>query len=263
MTSHLQEQNSLRELFGELSLTHARRGDAPSAQLAAWVSDVHVLEQLLWRNGLGDAPDPEAQLATLGEAIAASLDALAADDPGELTARGALELAREAMVATFDESVRHLLEEGFVPLDHLDHLAAPDVTAGDQTPAPGRDRLGDRTPEQLVVELLAASGDCMAVARELEVEGEHAGAARMSHQADVASFEAYLVAAAALAGDHELASVELRWEAAHGLGTPACATTGDLGTATAARRRRLLGLLGSAEQVVLEQTFERVPETWR
>ena len=55
-------------------------------------------------------------------------------------------------------------------------------------------------------------------ARSWTSEGEVTAADRMSHQADVATFEAYLIAAAIHAGDHQLASVDLRWELARDLG---------------------------------------------
>ena len=99
----------------------------------------------------------------------------------------------------------------------------------------------------------------MAVAGELAAVEEHEAAYRMSGQADAASFEAYLVAAASLAGDHELASVELRWALAEELARAAYRPGTSLADSVAARRAQLLALLGSAEQGVLEQTFEPVP----
>lgn len=263
MTSDLRDPTFLRERLREQSRTYARRGATRPAQLAAWTSDLHVLEQLLWQNGLAEAPDPDAQLAAVGEAVAASLDILAESDLGELTPQLIVDLARDALVNTFDESVRQMLADEFMPLDHL--VAAVWEPAGEDDPTDGRGRLGDRSPEQLVVELLAAAGDCMAVARELVVEGEFASAQRLSRQADIASFEAYLVAAASLAGDHELASVELRWDAAVILDRRERAaehggSMADLAEVITTRRRELLALLGSAEQGILELTFEPVPE---
>lgn len=258
MTAELHDPTTVIDRFSEQSRAYARRGDIRAAQLAAWTSDIHVLERLLWQNGLADAPEPDAQLAAVGEAVAASLDALAAGDLGELTARKVVELARGALVGAFDESVHSLLTDAFMPLDHLDEQAWDD--AADEDPVQDRTRLGDRRPEELVVELLAAAGDCMAVAKELVVEGEHASAQRLARQADVASFEAYLVAAASFAGDEELASADLRWDAAQRLESPAPGLTADLAASIAAQRRQLLTLLGSAEQGVLEQTFEPVPE---
>ena len=76
----------VRERLAELSRTHARTGDTRSAQLAAWSADVSVLEQLLWDNGLGEAPDPDAQLAAVGGAVADALDAMSAGSPATWTA---------------------------------------------------------------------------------------------------------------------------------------------------------------------------------
>ncbi|MCW2773505.1 MAG: hypothetical protein JWN91_1831, partial [Nocardioides sp.] len=59
--------------YAELSRRHAADGDLRMAQLAAWAGDVHVLEDLLWQNGLAQAPDPAAELAAVGESVAASV----------------------------------------------------------------------------------------------------------------------------------------------------------------------------------------------
>ncbi len=264
MTSDLRDPTFIRERLSEQSHAYARRGATHQAQLAAWTSDLHVLEQLLWQNGLAEADDPDAQLAAVGEAVATSLDILATSDLGELTPQMVVDIARDALVNTFDESVRQMLADEFMSLDHIGAPTWTDVD-DDELPTDGQGRLGDRTAEELVVELLAAAGDCMAVAREMVVEGEYASALRMSRQADVATFEAYLVAAASLAGDQELASVQLRWEAVlelqdRHLAAEVAGSMADLADAIITQRRELLALLGSAEQRILEQTFEPVPE---
>lgn len=293
--------------LGDLSRRHARHGDLRLAQLAAWASDVHLLEALLWENGLGDAPDPDAQLAAVGDAVAASLEARAEAVTEGLTARQVVELAREALLATFDESVHALVTERFLSLDHLDATrdafhAGPsdahpsegaataedgssegqsqdrfdegaepafDVVAGvvedvvdeievgaqRDLEASALQRLQGRTPEHLVAELRATAADCMVVAEMMAAEGDEAGAVRLARQADAAAFEAYLTTAAARAGDHRLATVDLRWALARRLDLPG-ADSGDLVEAVAACRSRLGSLLGSAEQGTLRETFE-------
>ncbi len=255
MTSHLHQPTPVNERLAALSRTHAGNGDLRSAQLAAWASDISVLEQLLWDNGLGDAPDPDAQLAAVGGAVADALDALVDGDLAGRTPADIVVLAREAVMGTFDDSVHDVLEQAFSSLDHLSTQPIRRSASVD-----GRRRLGSASAEELVVELLAAAGDCMAVATELAAVEEHEAAHRMSGQADAASFEAYLVAAASLAGDHELASVELRWSLAEELTRAPYQPGTSLVDAVAGRRRQLLALLGSAEQGVLEQTFEPVPD---
>jgi hypothetical protein len=258
MSTQPDESRPVRERLAELSRRHAGSGDTRAAQLAAWAADVGVLEQLLWDNGLGDAPDPDAQLAAVGAAVADALDETSAGDLEGRTPDEVVELAREALMTTFDDSVHDVLAQAFIPLDHL---AAPRATLRPARPVDGRRRLGEATAEELVVELLSAAGDCMAVAAELAAVDEHEAAYRMSGQADAASFEAYLVAAASLAGDHELASVELRWSLAEELTRAPYQPGTSLEDAVAARRRQLLALLGSAEQGVLEQTFEPAPQS--
>jgi hypothetical protein len=255
MTSVTDEQGTVPELFGQLSQRHASAGDLRRAKLAAWASDVHVLEELLWQNGLGDAPDPDAQLATLGEVVAGALEALADRAPNHLTARELVEAAREAMVTTFDESVHGLLTDRLAPLDHLD-LCEP--VSHDAVREAER-RLDGRTPEDLVAELRFAAADCMAVAQLLATEGEQEAAQRLAHQADAAAFEAYLIAAASLAGDERLVTVDLRWEL--GRGVLADRSAGGSKPGLGDWRPAILALVGSAESGVLGRTLEALPET--
>jgi hypothetical protein len=226
--------------YAELSRQYADGGDLRLAALAAWTADVHALEALIWESGLDGAPDPLAELAALGDSVAASLEDAVAMLPAEpVSLRAVVEAAREAMVSTFDESVHGLLADRLEPLAHLDdaRAAALDGHLGD--------RLGGRSTEELVTELHAAAADCAALAALLAAEGELDAADRQADQADSAAFEAYLVQAAARAGDDGLATVDLRWDLA-------AAAFHD----ARLDRDRLVGLLGTAEQDVLRRLLE-------
>lgn len=223
-----------------LSRQYAERGDLRMAQLAAWAADVHVLEDLLWENGLDRAPDPAAQLAAVGDQVAASIEHAARELPeGPLTARAVLEAAREAMVTTFDESVHGLLADRLGDPAHLDDAQPADPSAENRTSS----RLDGRTPDELAADLRAAASDCATMSTLLDAGGEAQAAARLARQADAAAFEAYLVLAAHRGGDRSLATVDLRWDlAAEAIGVPA--------------RDRLAGLVGSAERDALHRVLE-------
>jgi hypothetical protein len=235
---------SLSTEYADLSHAQAARGDLRLAQLAAWAGDVHVLEELLWESGLGDAPDAAAELATVGESVAAAVEDLAHALPGApLTARAVVEAAREALVTTFDESVHGLLADRFAELSVLD----------DAHPRPGTDRgsrvasrLDGRTAAGLEAELRVAAGDCATMAGLLAGSGEPEAAGRLSRQADAAAFEAYLVGAAIRAGDEALVTVDLRWELA-----------AEVAPGTD-RRDRFASVVGSAERDRLHQVLEPV-----
>ena len=249
----------LPDAYAELSCRYAYDGDQRMAQLAAWAGDVHVLEELLWENGLEQAPDPLAQLAAVGESVALAVEELAQHLPdGPLTARAVVEAAREALVTTFDESVHGLLVDRFGDLGQLDEAApaAGSLTNAHTTRRTGvrqvrdvpaeRDRaarLEGRTAEALAAELRTAAADCATMAGLLAADGESEAAGRLARQADTAAFEAYLVAAAVAAGDDALATVDLRWELAAG------------GTG----RGRLTAVLGAAERDALTRTLEPEP----
>ena len=251
-----EEQQAVVDRFAALSHAYAQRGDARLALLAMWGSDVELLQLLLWESGLGEAPDPLAQLTAVGEAVLGSLSFTTTGAAEGITARQTVERSREAMVAAFDESVHALLVERFLPLDHLDALPWPAPSAAGQ--AADR-RLAGRTPHELIAGLQTTAADCMAVAEVMLLEEDAAGALGQARQADLASFEAYLVTAAVRAGDTALASVDLRWDLAAMSGLDDRDQPDDFEKAVAAWRDRLLGLVGSAEAETLRAAFEPVP----
>jgi hypothetical protein len=243
-----------------LSRSYAARGEGRLAQLAVWAADVHVLQILLWESGLGSSPDPDAQLAAVGEAVTESVTEFARTVHAPLTAREAVEHAREAMVATFDESVHALLADRFLPLEHLDELERP---VGESADGAVARRLEGRSPQALVADLQATAADCMGVAAVMLRGGDTGGALRQARQADIATFEEYLVAVAVGLGDSTLATVDLRWDLAAAADREAAAvgdvSTDDFETAVAGFRERLVGLVGPAEEVALRDCFEPVP----
>jgi hypothetical protein len=244
----MHEHASVPDRFARLAEQRAAEGDVRRAQLASWAADVHVLEELLWQNGLAEADDPVAQLAAVGESVASALEALAECATGELTAREVMEAVRTAMVSTFDESVHEILMAQLTDLDHLDSCDPLSVSR-DEEPTDAA-RLEGRSPERLVEELREAASDCLAVARVMDREGEVEAADRLVHQADVAAFESYLVAAAVHAGDHQLATVDLRWSLAGDLDPTSWEPiAGD--TTFATLRRELISIVGSAEMEAL------------
>lgn len=196
--------------YGELSRRYAEAGDPRMAQLAAWAADVHVLEELLWSNGLAQAPDPAAELAVIGESIAASIeDAAAALADSGPTGRDLVEVARQALVSTFDPSVHQLLTDRFGEVDHLERGPGPGAVDAETRTAV---RLGGLAPADLVAELRIAAADCAAIAEILLADGDLPAGQQLSRQARAAAFEAQLVASAIRGGDDALVTVDLRWD---------------------------------------------------
>lgn len=255
-TGASEKRSTMVDRFAELSRSYAERGEARLAVHAMWGSDIELLQQLLWESGLGEAPDPLAQVAAVGDAVVGSLEVAAPQSHSGTTARGAVERAREAMVATFDESVHQMLADRFLPLDHLDLLPAP--TSEDAVRSAAT-RLGARTAHQLAADLRTTAADCMAVAEVMLLEDDMEGALRQVRQADLASFEAYLVLSAIQAGDTALASVDLRWDLAAMLAQDTGSEADDLDEAAGGWRDRMVGLVGSVEAGALRAFFEPVP----
>ncbi|MET0469067.1 MAG: hypothetical protein ABWZ87_10005 [Aeromicrobium sp.] len=242
--------------YASLSRDYANAHESRLALLAMWTADVHVLQLLLLESGLDRAPDPSAQLASVGEAVTRSLSSVTV---GEATPRQLIERSREAMVATFDASVHAMLVDRFLPLDHLDSLTGPAVGAAGGAV---ERRLDGRTREQLVADLEATAHDCVAVAGTMLAAADLDGALRQMHHADLASFEAFLLRTAMDSGDETLASVDLSWDlAARAFAEPPMHVVdpADVEATVDAWRDRLVVFGGWAQAARMRASFLRVP----
>lgn len=242
------------DVYVSSSRTYAAKGDVRLALLSLWAADVLVLQSLLWESGLGSAPDPDAQLTAVGQALKDSLRADPAGQDGPDTALSALQRARTAMMSTFDESVHTTLLQRFVHVGHLDGLPAPAPGAAELAQ---QARLGERSPQELAEDLREAAADCMAVSAAMARSGLTPDAIAQARMADLASFEAYLLEAALAVGDTTLATVDLRWDiatsAVAGMPVP-----DGLSDAAYQLRELLVGCVGPAEGDALWATFEHV-----
>lgn len=198
------------EEYARLARWYAERGDARRAVLATWAADVRALQSVLWENGLGTAPDAEQALGSVAEAVVSAV--AVSDTAGAAGLRDLVERARDALTSAFDPSVHETLRGAYVDLDHLDTLAAG-PSAGEANRSVS-DRLGGRSGEQLVGDLLATAHDARLVARVMAEVGDHEEAQRQQAAACLAAFEAYLVLSAAASGDATLATADLRWDLA-------------------------------------------------
>lgn len=243
------------DMYAKLSRSYAAEGDARLALLAIWAADVLVLQSLLWESGLGSAPEPDAQLAAVGRAVDNSLRNGAVEVDASTSVTSALQRARAALMSTFDASVHSLLMERFAPTEHLEGLPlAPDDLALEAR----RNRLGDRSVQELSDDLRVAAADCMAVSAWMARAGLTVDARAQARQADMASFEAYLVEAAAAVGDTTLATVDLRWDIARSALEDIGDVPESLPEAIHQLRAVLLGAVGPAEGDALRATFEPV-----
>ena len=231
--------------YVDLARRYAESGQHRLAQLAAWSADLHRLDELLWLSGLAQAPDPAAELALIGETVAASIETaaarLGASGPGAVqpTGRAAVEAARDALVSTFDATAHDLLSTCFADLSYLDD--APSSLASDPERRTAA-RLSGLDAAQLVAELRTAAADCRAMADDLSAGAEPEACERLERQADAAAFEAYLVSSALRAGDDALVTVDLRWDLVAGEHPSA---------------ERLASVVGSAERDALLDGLSR------
>lgn len=246
------------DVYVDLSHTYAANGDARLALLALWAADVLALQSLLWERGLGSAPDPDAQLAAVGRAVDGCLRHDTGGAGPASTVASALRRARTAMMSTFDSSVHAVLRERFVSPEHLEQLPVP---AADAAQEARRNRLGDRSVQELSEDLRVAAADCMAVSSWMARAGLAPDALAQARLADMASFEAYLLEAATVVGDGSLATVDLRWDIATSAIENITDVPAGLQDAVTQLREVLLRAVGPAEGDALRATFEPVRVT--
>jgi hypothetical protein len=228
------------EAYLALSRDQAAAGDTRRAILSIWAADLATLQCLLWDSGLGLAPDPDAQLAAVGQIVVDSVGKYAVE-AGPATPRQAVERARTAMMQPFDESVHTSLTERFVPIDHLD-------AARTSLDAPRREvPLDGRSARQLIEDLRLTATDCTAVASAMESAGFAEDARNQLQMAGLACFEAHLIDVALRVGDSALLSVDLRWQLAQRMlaDTSIRASVSDV----------LLQVVGPEESIALGERF--------
>lgn len=241
--------------YVSLSHAYAEVGRTRLSVLAMWAADVQVLQSLMWDSGLGDAPDPDAQLAAVAGAVDASLRAQLPGTTAPAEAREVVLAARAALTSAFDESVHALLDERFVALDHLEGVSPPAGVVVE----PHQVRSDGRTAPELLADLREAAADCMAVAAGMASAGLLRDAVNQVRLADLASFEAYLATAALAVGDTTLATVDLRWDIAMADLDAVRELPADLGAAAELVRDVLVRSVGPAEEDALRSAFEPVP----
>jgi hypothetical protein len=239
----------------ELSHAYAREGDARRAVMAAWAADVKTLQLLLWESGLASAPEPDAQMQAVAEAVDAALRGRSQHQQAAMseaagTVRAIVEGARAALSSAFDESVHALLANRWTPLDHLDGLRIPQP--GDARRAVSA-RLDGRTADQLLTDLRTAAADCLAVSKVMAAVGDDKESIRQVTMADIATFEAYLVQTALRVGDTALATVDQRWDIA---ATRLRIGAREVDPTPDEVRRVLLSVVGPAEEATLSAAFE-------
>lgn len=249
------DTTSKKRAYGELSRRYAANGDFYGAVHAAFASDVQTVQAVMWERVMVASPVPEEQFKAVGETVTKALTAYAENPVHATTAREAVEQARAGMGAAFDPVAQRIIDNEYLPLDHLDHLPHPDSAAG---LAIAETRTKGEAPTLVAQKRRRAARDCMAVAIAMQREGRLDDAMRQAWQADWATFESYLLDAAAQVGDTNLITVEMRWALATDAVSKIPALPSNFADAVATIRARLLNSLGTIEGQRLAERFEPI-----
>lgn len=238
--------------YADQSRHHAAAGDTRLAVMAAWASDLHALQALMWERGLGSSPSPDAQLLAVAAAVARSVDAFAQDPGTPADARAAVEAARAGLAKTFDASVHALLAQRLCTLDHLEGLPHPGV-ADDSGASRAVDRDTGPAPAPR-----PHPRDAMAVARAMRAAGREEDALRLAYVADLETVRACLRRSAADAGDPAGVTATLRWRAVTAAITALDDIPAEHDAAVAALRDAIESALGPVDAARLAPAWEPV-----
>lgn len=244
-----------KRAYGELSKRYAAAGDAYGAVHAAFAADVQTVQAVMWERVMVASPVPEEQFKQIGDTVTRALMAYAAAPLAAMTARQAVEDARNGMGAAFDPAALSILAAEFLPLTHLDGLPHPDAHAG---AAIAHTRTKGEEPRLVAQKRRRAARDCMTVALSMQHEGRLNDAMKQAWQADWATFESYLLDAAAQVGDTSLVTVEMRWALATEAIAKIPALPSHFTDAVTLIRAQMLNSLGTIEGQRLAERFEPV-----
>lgn len=246
---------SKKRAYGELSKRYAAAGDSFAAVHAAFAADVQTVQAVMWERVMVASPVPEEQFAAVAETVTKALAAYATGPTSAGDARSAVEAARAGMAGAFDPVAQRILAGEYLPLGHLDGLPHPDAEAGARVAST---RTKGEDASTVALKRQQAARDCMAVALSMHRDGRLEDAMRQAWQADWATFESYLLDAAAQVGDASLITVEMRWALATEAISKVAALPSDFTQAVSAIRDRMASSLGTIEGKRLIERFEPV-----
>ncbi|WP_148611661.1 hypothetical protein [Nocardioides rubriscoriae] len=238
-----------------LARRYAAEGNAFGAVSATWAADINTVQAIMWERVMIASPTPDQQFFDIATTVARALATYALHPPAATTAVEAVRAARDGLSAAFDPAAQSLMERRLSPLDHLEGLPAP--TAAEVAEV-ARQRLGGATVAEASAERTLEARHYMATALELVREGRVDDALPHAWQADWATFEAYLLDAAAAVGDDSLISVDLRWAFAVDATNAIESLSADFADAVSTVRSRLADSLGSIEGRRLRERFEPI-----
>ena len=241
--------------YRALARRYAESGNAFGAVSATWAADINTVQAVMWERVMIASPTPDQQFFDIATTVARALALYSLRGPVVTTALEAVLAARSGLAVAFDASAVTLMEKRLSPLDHLEGLPAPTVA---EIVEVTRQRLGGATVAEASAERKLEARHCMDTALELVRAGSTDDALPHAWQADWATFEAYLLDAAAAVGDETLVSVDLRWAFAVDATDTIESLSSDFVEAVSTVRTRLADSLGALEGERLRARFEPV-----
>jgi hypothetical protein len=240
----------------DISERFAEEGDTLSAVYAQWAADMFSVQSLAWERIMVASPNPESQFFAVAGAVSRAM-AIAYQRPRSVrTAKDVIVNARDALGYAFDESMMRALNKHFTNADHLSFLPPPKGSAPSFDSA---GRLNGATPAEYAVEKHEEAVTNMGYAWDSLQSGAETDAIAWAYQADLASFERYLVEAAIAVGDHYLTTVNVRWNLASEMIGQLDGLPGDLNGSTFVIRELLKDAVGVVDGSRLNDFFEPVP----
>ncbi len=241
--------------YRRLARRLAAEGNAFGAVSATWAADINAVQAIMWERVMIASPTPDQQFFDIATTVARALATYALHPPAADSAVEAVRAARSGLAAAFDASALALMERRLSPLDHLEGLPAPSAA---EIAEMTHQRLGGASLDEAIAERTLEARHHMALALDLVRAGRVDDALPHAWQADWATFEAYLLDAAAAVGDESLVSVELRWAFAVEATDAIASLSADFADAVSTVRSRLTDSLGTIEGDRLRARFEPI-----
>lgn len=229
------------EVLDAAATAHGNAGDHVSAFACAWGADLTRLQAAL-RGSMsheGTLPrrDYFATLHTCSEALNGM-----PTNPHSLLET--LDVARERLRQSLMGDLGHVPDITFSRPEAWKRVPMP---TDDELAASRRQRLSNKTEQDYLVSQRSRATALMVRAQSALLAGEPNEAIRLAYESDMTALDAYLVASAAAAGDHNLITVTARWQlVAHRMGSIASLPL-DFDDATRTVRTAMSAALGEPD----------------
>lgn len=236
-------------VLGAAAIEYAAAGDALMAMLLQWATDIAVLQSVAWERIVVVTHTPQTPLFALGDKLMRGFPQAQAN---EQDAHALIERMREVTLAVVDDDLAGDVSARWADISYLQGLEPITGSVRER-------RMGEESPEAFLEHRAVEAQARMQVASQARIRGDVVEAITAAYEADMLTFEAYLVESAIAIGDEELATVGVRWELASAALRALPQVPADVVGAVSLVRTTVVTALGQADGARLARTWIPLP----